>query len=208
MSTAVLRELIEEHAIFLPLRVKQYQAMIANGILPEGSPYELLDGYVVRKDRSAAGEDPMTVGYDHAWVVAALSKLDVKLQRLGCVMRTQQPVSLPPFNEPEPDGAILLGTEEDYRGRLPSVKDVLCVIEVADASLRHDRIVKARIYATAGIAEFVIINLVDRVVEVYTQPSRKKGAYARTAVIPSSRRVNFPAAGGRTLGVAVRALLP
>ena len=208
MSTAVLKELIEERAIFLPLRVKQYHAMIANGILPEGAPYELLDGYLVRKDRSATGESPMTVGYHHAWVVAALAKLDVKLQKLGCIMRTQQPVSLPPFNEPEPDGAILLGTEDDYRGRLPSAKDVLCVIEVSDASLRHDRIVKGRIYASAGIAQFVLINLAGRVVEVYTRPSRKKGAYANSAIVHLGQRVSFPAARGETLAVQVRTLLP
>ncbi len=208
MSTAVLRELIEERAIFLPLRVRQYHAMIANGILPEGAPYELLDGYLVRKDRSAAGESPMIVGSEHTRTVIKLEKLSRKLEPMGCHLRTQQPVSLPPINEPEPDAAIVMGNEDDYPNRQPGAKDVLCVIEVADASLRHDRIVKSRIYATHGIPQFVLINLADRVIEIYSQPSRKKGLYARSAVLQAKQRVIFPATKGRTLSVPVRSLLP
>lgn len=45
------------------LTVDQYHRMIRQGILPEAEPVELLDGQLVRKNRSAAGDDPMTIGY-------------------------------------------------------------------------------------------------------------------------------------------------
>lgn len=83
MSTAVLKDLIEGRAIVLPLRVSQYHAMIANGILLEGEPNELIDGYLVRKDRSATGEDPITVGYDHAMAVKRLAALGRRFEGLG-----------------------------------------------------------------------------------------------------------------------------
>ena len=43
-------------------------------------------------------------------------------------------------------------------------------MEVADSSLVRDRQSKARIYARAGIARYLIVNLVDRVVEIHTDP--------------------------------------
>jgi len=43
-------------------------------------------------------------------------------------------------------------------------------MEVADATLHHDRESKGPLYAAARIPEYWIVNLVDRQVEVYTQP--------------------------------------
>lgn len=208
MSMAALKQLVADDAIFYPLAVKQYHAMIESGILPECAPYELLDGFLIRKDRSAVGEDPMTISHGHAWVVTTLGSLNKRLNHLGCHIRLQQPVTLPPFNEPEPDATIALGEIDDYRDRHPFAKDVACVIEVADASLQHDRIVKGRIYAKAGIPQYVIINLPDRVVEVYAEPLRKKGRYNQSTILRPNQRVDFSAAGGRSLAVAVRTLLP
>src|SRR3954469_25925940 len=107
--SATLQELVDGRTVMLPLTVEQYHRMIDQGILAEGEPFELLDGFLVRKDRSPSGEDPMTVGLEHVWSVKKLAKLDGKLGKLGCHMQTQQPVSLPPYDEPEPDGAVVLG---------------------------------------------------------------------------------------------------
>jgi len=41
------------------------------------------------------------------------------------------------------------------------------VIEVAGSSLERDRTIKQRIYATAGISQYVIVNLVHSRVEVF-----------------------------------------
>src|SRR5687768_5094446 len=101
------RQFADMGAQVVPLTVQQYHRMIETGILPEGEPIELLDGLLVRKDRSRTGEDPMTVNPDHSGAVDRLNALNPKLGRLGCYMRIQQPVTLPPNNEPEPDVAIV-----------------------------------------------------------------------------------------------------
>ena len=44
------------------------------------------------------------------------------------------------------------------------------VIEVADSSLTYDRQRKASLYARAGIQDYWIVNLVERVLEVYRDP--------------------------------------
>lgn len=202
----------------VPLTVEQYHRMIETGILAEGAPVELLGGTLVRKDRSAAGEDPMSVGLDHIYSVQALAELDPKLRRLGCYIRIQQPVTIPDFDEPEPDGAIVKESKEDYRSRNPNPGEVSCIIEVADSSLRIDRAVKLPVYADAGIPQYVIVNLVDRVVKVYSQPLVGRGHYAEATTLRVGQRVELltsRSAGGKggksaknRLAVAVKHLLP
>jgi Uma2 family endonuclease len=194
--------------MFVPLTVDQYHRMIETGILPEGKPIELLDGYLVRKDRSSRGEDHLTVGQAHFWAVNNLAKLGRHFERLGCHLQTQQPVLLSDCDEPEPDAAVILGVLDDYRDRKPSAADVTCVIEVADSSLNHDRTTKLRIYASAGIGQYVILNLAEGVVEVYTQPLKEKGRYQQSQTLVPGQKVSLVAARGKALTMPVRKLLP
>ena len=54
--------------------------------------------------------------------------------------------------------------------RQPGPADVALLVEVAESSLGMDRGEKLRAYARAGIPVYWIVNLVDRQVEVYTDP--------------------------------------
>jgi hypothetical protein len=40
-------ELLDDRTVLMPLTVEQYHQMIAGGIVAEGEPYELLDGWIV-----------------------------------------------------------------------------------------------------------------------------------------------------------------
>ncbi|HEY3244877.1 MAG TPA: Uma2 family endonuclease [Phycisphaerae bacterium] len=203
-----LEELVDKRTLLMPWSVDQYHHLIAAGFLPEGEPYELLDGLMVRKDRTAAGEDPLTVGHEHAFAVDRLAGLRPKLERLGCYIRIQQPITLPPYDEPEPDGAIVLGTEEDYAARHPGAKDVLCVIEVADASLARDRTAKLRIYADSGLPQYVIVDLGDRTAEVYRAPLKGKRRYGQSITLTASQMLELPGAERKSLSVRVRRFFP
>jgi Uma2 family endonuclease len=81
-------------------------------------------------------------------------------------------------SEPEPDFALVRGTGEDYEHRHPGPPEIGLIIEVADSSLLRDRHDKARIYARGGIGCYWIVNLVDRRIEVHTQPSGPTAAPA------------------------------
>jgi Uma2 family endonuclease len=190
------------------LTVVEYERMIEAGVLMSDDPVELLDGLLVRKDRAKAGDDPLMVGTDHSWAVQNLLTVLAGVSSHGCHVRLQQPVLLPPDGEPEPDGAIALGTNDDYRGRKPVAADVPCVIEVADSSLERDRVTKLRIYAEGGIAQYVGINLVEDVVEVYERPVAGKGKYADTRHLNGGDTVEFSCGQGRCVGVDVARLLP
>jgi Uma2 family endonuclease len=71
-------------------------------------------------------------------------------------------------SEPFPDIAIVPGKPSDYRQHHPTT--ALLVIEIADTSLEYDRTAKMSLYASAGIPEYWIVNLVERCLEVYREP--------------------------------------
>jgi hypothetical protein len=207
MVRAVRQNQPDRGAIVMPLTVDQYDRMIETGILPEGEPYELLDGLIVRKNRSATGENPMTIGSEHVWVIQQLMTLFPKVKRLGARLWLQLPISLPPHSEPEPDGAIVMGPEDQFKHRRPTAADVPCVIEIADSSLRYDRTTKLRIYANGGIEQYVIVNLPDRVIELHTGPVKGKGRYARLQILRTRQTLKI-IVGEKNLSVPVRLLLP
>lgn len=114
-------------------------------------------------------------------------------------VRVQGPLGLSEDSEPQPDLALLpLG---DYRHEHPTT--ALVIIEVADSSLPYDR-VKGHVYARAGIPEYWIVDLVDRVVEVHTDP--RDGAYASTRTVDERGTVS-PAAFP-DVAIPVASLLP
>ncbi|MCY3019832.1 MAG: Uma2 family endonuclease [Planctomycetota bacterium] len=190
------------------ITVDQYHRMIKTGILREGDPIELLDGMLVYKDRSARGKNPMGIGELHNVVVSLLGRLTARLEALGCYMQIQGPISLPPHHEPEPDGAIVKGVPRDYTTRLPGPDDVCCVIEVADSSLAHDRTTKLRIYAQAGIPQYVVINLVDSQIELYEQPVPAEGRYANAAVVKAGETLALRTSDAGTLQLPAAQVLP
>ena len=102
----------------------------------------------------------------------AVTRLTNRLPRPvpgGWVTRVQSAVAFG-GSEPEPDGAVVRGDDTSYDSRHPEPADFGIAIEVSDSSLYFDRRVKARLYAGVGVPVYWIINLVDRHVEVYTDP--------------------------------------
>jgi Uma2 family endonuclease len=110
----------------------------------------------------------------------------------GWDYRTQEPLTLAD-GEPEPDGAVVRGTFQDYAARHPGPADVALVIEVADTTLARDRGIKLRSYARAGIPQYWIINLIDCQIETYSEPDlaalpqptyRHRSVYDAHATVP------------------------
>lgn len=95
------------------------------------------------------------------------SKLILLLADKPYYVRVQNPLALG-GHEPVPDVAVVPGSPDDYRQAHPPT--ALLVIEIADTSLEYDRTVKMSLYASAGIPEYWIVNLVERRLEVYREP--------------------------------------
>ncbi len=208
MSIAFHPEQMNGTLQVVPLDVDQFDKMIEAGIVPEGELIELLDGVMIRKDRGHLGEDTMTAGDDHVWCIEQLMDLRPAIKALGCSIRIQAPAKLPPESMPEPDALIVVGSIDDYRKRKPGPADISCAIEVSDSSLRRDRTVKMAIYARHGIQQYVIINLQDLVLEVYTMPQPDLERYERMAKRAIGEDVELQLPGNQIFAVSVARLLP
>jgi Uma2 family endonuclease len=84
------------------------------------------------------------------------------------LVRAQMPVALDDESEPEPDLAVLRGPRRHFRDAHPT--RLALAIEVADSTLDLDREHKGSLYARAGVADYWIVNLIDRVLEVCREP--------------------------------------
>lgn len=152
---------------------QEYDRLIEIGLLQEDDPIELIEGRLVVTEPQ---HDP------HARAVELVAEaLPLALGRRWRI-RVQLPLALGPDSEPEPDVSVVRGTPRDAPSGHPTTAAL--VVEVADSSLRLDRGPKARVYARAGIADYWIVNLIDRVLEVHREPSgpRPGGQSAYAAV--------------------------
>jgi Uma2 family endonuclease len=131
----------------------------------------------------------MTIKPPHAFAVDESSEnLKDSLGKQAKVL-SQRPLRLSndmnDRNLPQPD--VLVLKRKLYTDH-PRVEDVYFLIEVSDSTLRKDRNQKLPLYAKAGIAEVWIINLIERQIEVYTNPVegkyQRRTDYALEAEIP------------------------
>lgn len=136
----------------------EYDRLVELGVF-EGEPIELIGGQLVVAEPKGA------------YHTSAVSTAEYALRAVlppGWIVRTQAPVSLDDESEPEPDLAVVPGRPADYRQAHPACP--VLAVEVAESSLAFDRHHKASLYARAGIQDYWILNLVDRVLEVYRDP--------------------------------------
>jgi Uma2 family endonuclease len=89
-------------------------------------------------------------------------------------VRVQLPVRFMPRSEPQPDFALVRHSSDAYRREHPTAKDVLLLIEVSDSTLRYDLEDKARLYATHGIPEYWVVDLVNGRVVRHRAPGRAR----------------------------------
>lgn len=141
-----------------PLRRVEYDRMVQLGMF-EDERIELLRGVLV----------PMSpIGPPHSATLDRLVELLVLALHGRARVRAQNPFAALDDSEPEPDVTVVpLG---DYDAGHP--ERALLVIEVSESSLARDRGVKLRIYAENGVPEYWVVNLVDRRIEVHTEPSK------------------------------------
>jgi Uma2 family endonuclease len=112
-----------------------------------------------------------------AYHSAAVSTADYALRAVlppGWIVRTQASISLDDESEPEPDLVVVPGRPADYRHAHPACPPL--VIEVSDSRLAFDRVHKGSLFARAGIQDYWIVNLIDRMLEVYRDPAADASA--------------------------------
>jgi Uma2 family endonuclease len=179
---------------------EEYYKMAEEGIFQPGERVELIAGRIITM---VPQDSPHYTAID-------LAKEELrKVFAAGYVVRVQGPLDLGLISQPEPDVAVVRGTIRDYAKAHPNT--ALLVVEVAESSLVYDRGIKASLYASAGIPDYWVLNLVDRRLEVsrdpIVMPDQPHGYGYRTCTQYLATDAVTPLAGG-TGKVAVADLLP
>jgi Uma2 family endonuclease len=180
----------------------EFEALMEAGVFPREERLELLAGELTRRE---------AVNTAHA-VCGSLGTnrpagASIWAQATMCV--SQLPLALSEFDMPFPDIAVVPGSPRDYLAQHPT--SALLVVEVSEASLKTDREVKGSLYASAGIPEYWILNLRERVLEVYREPVADAravygAAYRQQRIYTTGEPVSPLCAPDATL--AVEQLLP
>lgn len=174
----------------------EYDRLIELGVFDEDEPIELLGGRLVVREPQ------------HTPHATAVRLVDEALRRAfgsGWDVRTGLPVALDDDSEPEPDVCVVRGGPRDYRDAHPT-RPVL-IVEVSHSSLAVDRRIKGGLYARAGIADYWIVNLLDRCVEVHRRPvadvaTRPSWRYADVTVHRAGDTITPLAMPGASVAVA------
>jgi Uma2 family endonuclease len=182
------------------LSVEQYHAMIQAGILAEDDPVELLEGWLVTK---------MPKNPRHSLVTQLVQAALSRSLPAGWHARGQEPVTTED-SEPEPDIVVARGELRQYLDRHPGPQDVALIVEVADSSLQRDRMLKKRLYASAGTPVYWVVNLPELRIEVYSDPSGQveQPTYRHQHDYGTADAIPVVLDGLEVARIAVRELLP
>ena len=142
--------------------VEQYHRLGDLGLLTPEDRVELLEGWIIRK----MNQRPV-----HGFIVRLLTEFFLRELPHGWICQCQLPITTE-RSEPEPDLAILKGAHLDFRHKHPSGTDCRLVIEIADTSLDGDR-AKASIYCDAGVQEYWIVNVGEKLLERFVFSSAR-----------------------------------
>jgi Uma2 family endonuclease len=137
----------------------EFERMAKAGVFRDDERIELIDGEIV---------EMTPVGPGHGASIACLTKRLVFGVGDRAVVWIQSAARVALRSVPQPDLALL--RPRSYRQANPRPDDIMLVVEVADSSLRYDRIRKLPLYALASIPEYWVVSVEGEWVEVYRSP--------------------------------------
>ncbi len=175
--------------------VAEYHKMIGAGILTPSDRVELLEGWIVKK---------MPQNPPHSGSVGRATRCLSRILPDDWSLRIQCPITLSD-SEPEPDVVVARGPEGSYDKRHPKPADIAIIMEIADTSLLEDRRYKGALYAQKKIAQFWLINVSKRKIEVHTRP--RGGRYQRMVEFGDKESVPLTLDGVKIADIPVKELI-
>jgi Uma2 family endonuclease len=138
----------------------EYERLIDLGVFRPGEAIELIGGQLMVAEPQGAA---------HYTAIRKTARALEAAFGPWWEVRTEGPIALDEDSEPEPDVVVVAGGPDDY-GRAHPSRPALTV-EVAESNLGVDRRHKGSLYARAGLSDYWVLNLVDRVLEVFRGPA-------------------------------------
>lgn len=154
---------------------EQFDQMVAAGVWGDKSPIELWDGFLRLRNCRDEGDPSIGHGPKHA---AAVRRFARALARAGILsIQVQLPIKLDEFSRPEPDLCVLAPPLELYDNRQPEPRDIVLAVECASSSRKYDLGERKEGFAQAGIPTYVVVDVVNEVVHVFTSPDAAAAEY-------------------------------
>ncbi len=132
-----------------------------HGVFPPDERLELVGGDIL-------GPIP-PISPAHATAICTVGDAVRLHQSPTRYLRTRMPLYLSEDSMPEPEIALVDGDPRDYTEEHP--RTAILVAEVSVASPKWHRTYRANLYASAGIPEYWIVNLHERLLEVHRNPA-------------------------------------
>jgi Uma2 family endonuclease len=140
----------------------EYERLVELGFVDESTRAYLWEGEIYQ---------PMTINPAHRNAVGNLvDLLKARFQRAAWTVDQDASLDQEDGTKPEPDVMVLFGPRASYRHRKITVADVVLLVEVSDTTYDRDRGVRLRKNAQTGVPLYWVVNILERRVEVYTNP--------------------------------------
>jgi Uma2 family endonuclease len=117
------------------------------------------------------------VKYPHASSVSGVAEAFRTAFGSGYYVQEEKPLDVGTDTEPEPDVTVVPGSRKSYT-QTPTASVALVVVEVSDTTLFYDTTTKAELYATAGIRDYWVVDVVNELLHVFRDPTPFAGAIA------------------------------
>ncbi|NET35069.1 MAG: Uma2 family endonuclease [Cyanothece sp. SIO1E1] len=144
------------------LSVTDYHRLAEVGILEPDEQVELIAGQIFQK---------MVKNPPHSAANKRIEKLLENCLGNTVLIRSQEPITLNNYSEPEPDIAVVQFDPLYYEDHHPTPDRVYLLIEISDSTLNRDVDIKAQAYGESGIVEYWVVDLNHRQVYRFRQPS-------------------------------------
>jgi Uma2 family endonuclease len=173
----------------------QYRGLWEHGFF-EGRNVCLLHGEIIE----------MSTKEPHVAGVLAVAEVLREVFGAGFCVREEKPIDVNTENDPEPDVIVVPGNARTYRNAptAPDVSLALVVVEVADSTLFQDTTTKAELYATAGVADYWVLDVENDRLLVFRDPQPVAGvvAYRTRLTLTAGDTVTLLAVPGVPIAVA------
>ena len=144
------------------ITVVEYDRMIEAGIYTENDRIELLNGEII---------EIIPKGTKHVYFNEVIADFFREKFDKNVDVRSQNPIILDDFSEPEPDIVLAKPPRKKYLENHPTPSDILLVMEISDTTLAYDRDDKASAYSRNGIGQYLLLNLQNETIEDYRAPN-------------------------------------
>ncbi len=172
----------------------EYDRLVEAGVLSPEERVELLEGDIVRMWPQKPAHAIATINVEEALRAVF---------HTGFYVRVQMPFIGVDDSEPEPDVVVVRGHRRDHVQAHPST--AILIVEVSDSTLDYDRWRKGAANARTDVLDYWIVNLVNRLVEVYRDPTTDRGYQTMERFRPGE---TITPLGAPLASIAVDDLLP